>query len=507
MSLSAARRRSLGLCALSTLIFGVLCHGYRYLNAAFSGDGTLISQKGEEAYQISLGRFLQPVWWRVRGPVVAPFLIGLFTLLFLALTAYVLADVLRFARPWQTVLLCGLLTASETLGLAGATYLPWLDVYAAALFLAVMGARFCLAGGRRMLLAPLLWFCSLGLYQSYLTCAASTVVLALLADAASGRRSVKEVWKTGLCAVFLLFASLVLYALALRAVLSLFAVEASTEYNGVGRVGLVSPAEFLRLLAEAYQTPLRFLFSPADRAILPWHISRIPVPLNWLCALTALILLFAVLRPKGSALFTCVFLMLAGPLAANFVMIISQGVVNGLMIYSWSFLYLLPLALSAPSGGRALRRIPPKLCAALSLAVIFCNAVSCNQMAVKRDLELSATHSAFTRILGRLEARADYEPGVTPVVPVGMLPSSRLSMTRNGFEELSKLQGMRYTYAASYETSQYWYLTMILGARINLVPHEDRIRLIRAHPETDGMPRYPEEGSVALIDGALFIRF
>lgn len=70
---------------------------------------------------------------------------------------------------------------------------------------------------------------------------------------------------------------------------------------------------------------------------------------------------------------------------------------------------------------------------------------------MKRDLELSSTLSAFTRILDQAEQTTGYVPGETPVVVVGMLPSSSVSMERPGFESLADHQGVRYTYAAAYE--------------------------------------------------------
>ena len=159
----SGRRELLRLSAAATLVSGFVCHGSRWLNAAFSGDATLVSQAGEEAYQISLGRFLQPVWWRVRGTVTAPFLIGLFCLLFLALSGALTARILRLKSRGSVVLACGVLTASETLGLANATYLPWSDVYMLSLFLALSGAYLSLYGeGFRRHLAPLCYAVLLG---------------------------------------------------------------------------------------------------------------------------------------------------------------------------------------------------------------------------------------------------------------------------------------------------------------------------------------------------------
>ena len=62
MQLKAERLNRLRFCFISTAIIAFICHGYRYFNLSYSGDATLIYQTGEELYQISLGRFLQPLW-------------------------------------------------------------------------------------------------------------------------------------------------------------------------------------------------------------------------------------------------------------------------------------------------------------------------------------------------------------------------------------------------------------------------------------------------------------
>ena len=495
-------------CLAASFLFGFLCHGYRYLSSAFSGDAALISQAGEEAYQVSLGRFLQPVWWRVRGLVTAPFLIGLFSLVFLAMSAWTAARILRLNGKRPLILISGLFTASETIGIANATYLPWSDVYCLALFLSLLGAHFSLrATGRKKWLSIAFYAASLALYQSYLTCAAAIIVIALIQDLCTERQKTNGIWRSGAIAVLHLFLGLALYAIVLRILLSVLGVSASQDYNGVGRVGPVSPGELLRLLWEAWLAPLRFLLNPADREMIPWHHSRIPQALNLAALIIAVFLFFAGRKHDPASLRTGFFLFAMLPIAENFVMVISQGVINGLMIYAWSFLYLLPVALAWTPGPHVRCFRVARAACALCLSLLFLrNAVTCNAISLKRDAEYTATHAALTRVLNRMEETDGYQPGMTPVVVVGMLPSSPISMMRPGMQAVSTLQGMRYTYGASYETSGYWYLRMILGANVRLVSHEERAQLTRRTPGISEMPAFPASGSVRMMDGRLFVR-
>jgi len=214
------------------------------------------------------------------------------------------------------------------------------------------------------------------------------------------------------------------------------------------------------------------------------------------------------LRPLS--LLTIAFLLLVLPLGMNFIEFISKGISSGLTIYAYNLAYLLPLALTTRSCGKdgmPRRLVHMACCGVYALIAVFLalNIRTSNAMALKRDLEFSATTAAMSRLLDEAERTEGYVPGKTPVVLIGMLPSSHISMERPGFEALARAQGMRYTYGASYETGNYWYLEMMLGEPINLVTHDDRVRLSR-HPEAATLSRYPQKGFAKMIDGYLFIR-
>lgn len=500
------------LCALYTACFTLIAHGYRYLSMGFSGDAALISQAGEEAYQISLGRFLQPVYWQIRGVITAPLVIGLFATMFLIVAAMSVTWVLGLTRRRDIALVCGLLAASETFAVSNATYLPWTDVYALSLMLATLGvAAFFRWRWGWLLVSPVCFFLSLAAYQSYLAVAAALLILACLCAVLRGERTA-SVWLTGVRACASLLLGLALYALVLRVVLSAWGLTASQDYNGVGRVGMVPLDQIASLLETTYLTPLRYLFDPTSPDVIPWHVRVIPAWLNLLllaCAAVLLVLRLRHVRP--GAVLTALFLLAAFPLGVNFVEFIAQGIVNGLMIYAYGFFYVLCVALVAPDirTDAALQPRPERwlcgLTTLLLMAVIGVNTVSSNQMSFKRDLEFSSTLSVVTRILDRAEQTEGYVPGETPVVLVGILPSSPVSMERPGFEEIARHQGMRYTYAASYETSTYWYLQMTLGAKVNLVSHEER-RVLSGRSEVEQMPVFPQEGCCAMIEDKLYIR-
>lgn len=99
-------------CAFWTVVFSFLAYGYRFFSAGFGGDAALVSLSGQAAYQASLGRFLQPVYWLIRGSLVVPSVVGLFTTVFLFLTCWLIANLFGLNQTRDIALLSGLLVSA-----------------------------------------------------------------------------------------------------------------------------------------------------------------------------------------------------------------------------------------------------------------------------------------------------------------------------------------------------------------------------------------------------------
>ena len=282
----------------------------------------------------------------------------------------------------------------------------------------------------------------------------------------------------------------------------------STADPGAG--GVIQQA--LRAFREIDPQIFNAIFIPAAICDLPCMNGQcFPQLLNIaVFALGALLLIFRLVSLSAGRILTSLFLLFMLPLSMNFIQFISKGISSGLTIYAYNLAYLLPLALimHAPKAERPLLRRIRKLSGmgiyALLALFLALNIRTANVMAFKRDLEFSATTAAMARLLDEAERTEGYIPGETPVVLIGMLPSSMIVMERPGFEEIARAQGMRYTYGTSYETGNYWYLEMLLGEPINLVSHAERQRL-SYHPDAASLAPYPHEGFCRMIDGHLFI--
>lgn len=492
-------------CFLFTAIFSLLAHGYRYLSMSFSGDSLLLTMEGTAVYQSTLGRFLQPVYWQIRGLINAPWLIGLFSTVFLAAAVLIAASLFDMNAPVYLALLSGLMVTGETFAVSNATYLPWMDVYALSLLLCLLGAAVFWRCPRGAVICTIFYALACGLYQSYLPSASTMIIFLLLRQTLHGEK-VSRIFVRGLQACASLIGGLLLYALFLSIALKITGGRASQEYNGVGNLSHFALDRIPALLLDTFKTPLEYLFSPVSAKSMPFHINRIPFLLNFTLLLLSFMMLSQHLRKLSlSSISMVLFLLFMLPFSMNFIQFVAQGAVSGLTIYTYSFFYLAVLFLAYKTTSSHLRSAGHLSMILLSM-MIGLNIIHANQLYVKRDLELSSTLSAMTRILNRAEETEGYIPGETPVVPLGLLSSSSLVMERPGFEAAAAQQGMNTTYAAAHEYSMYWYLKMMLGENI-VVPTPEETRKLNQLPEADSIPAYPAEGFAQMLDGRLFIRF
>jgi len=499
-------KKTLQQTALFTVLFTLLAHGYRLLNMSFTGDAAQISLTEEAVFQLSIGRFLQPVLWQIRGHITAPLTIGIFATAALIGAAYLLIAMLHVRSTISIALICGILATNETLSTSYASYLPWCDVYMIAFFFAMAGVYVSARFRHGWLLSPLFYLVSLALYQSYLQTAVALILFLLMLSLFDGERPA-IIWLSGVKACAALLAGMGLYYLGVHHVPELLNVDLMYNYNSARNATVFILEEIPELIVSTYLYPFQFFLRPADHAFVPPVLTLALL----LIGLPPLQRRIRKLTPFG--MLTLLFLFVVMPFGVNFAAFLAKGIVHPLMTYSFFLLYVFIVALwdhhiakaadpfRLPALSRALHTGMAFICALM----IFLNIRTANQLYLRRDLEFYSTTSAATRILKHADNVEGYVPGETPVCMLGYLPSSKIGLVRPGFESLSNLQGMLYTYAASYETATPWYYQMILGYPVNFVSDAQLI----AYEESgigDSIPVFPDENCYQMIDGTLFIR-
>lgn len=496
----------------SAFLFGLIAHGYCYFNLTYSHDSLLVYQHSDTVDQISLGRVLLPAYLRLRGDFYAPWLVGALSLAFLGIAVYFTVRLLGLKNKVHICLVSGVLATSVSLTLTNATYLKDADVYMLSLLLAAGAAYLCSKPPHGWLLAAVPLCMSIGLYQAFFQVAVF-LAMVLVVKRILERSNVKEVLLTSVKAVAFLVLGLVLYYILLQIVLRATGIPLANSYNGLSQVGKFgSLSAVLQLLGNAYAYPIAYSLAPET-----FNSGTAAVLNVLLLVLSAALLAWLawVRRVRGWNLALLAADVLLMPFGMNVIYFISQGMVHLLMVFSFFFSYafsamLLEMFLedTARSEGKPvwlLRRALQWTVPCILGVLIFNSVVYANQAYLKKDLEYQATLSVMTRVVDRIEQTEGYAAGETPVVLVGSLAESRVSMPREGLRELSSGTGLAWTYSVTYDLTYRWYFDRILAYPINLLGSGDAQEWAR-RSEVAEMPAFPDAGSCRMVDGVVVVR-
>ena len=235
------RMKSIG---LWTLLFGLVAYGYLFFNANFSHDSMISIYEESPDMMLSFGRFLRPVYRLLRGKFLLPAVNGFLTLVFLWLSTYFVADILKLQKKLSVVLTCAVMVTNSTVSLTNATYLHDADAYGLCLLLAVLGVWAALRLQRGELIAAVLYFLSLGIYQAYIQVAVYLLLILALVRLLKGEK-VSAVYGQTFRHLLCIAAAMVVYFIAANLIQRLTHVSDAGTYNSVGST-LVLSAESLR---------------------------------------------------------------------------------------------------------------------------------------------------------------------------------------------------------------------------------------------------------------------
>ena len=491
-----------------TFICMFIAHAYRYMNLGYTDDSVEIVQNTDKMWQFELGRFLQPVYWEFRGDIVAPYLIGVLSALWLSVAIYLIVRMMGIQKHTSIAVLCAVLSSNTTLSFANATYVSWSDVYMLAFMCAVIGVWLWHVHKYGFILGAGFICASLALYQAYFQAAVLIYLMVLIKRALDGEK-VKTLFWSGICAIISLLLALVMYDAAVGFLEMRLGIERAAGYNGIGRAGDFMRGNLLEQIKNTYCYPFTYMSE------LPVQQPKITTILY--CILLGITMISLVVliwsRRIGwmNAAFICAMLIIM-PLGGNCIYFISGGLSHALMIYSYFLffcfsIYILEKLDFNTSYMRWYSCVARGL--GLTLLVITCynHVVYANQLYIRRDLEFQSTLSVMTRVIDRAEQVEGYTPGSTPVAMIGTMYNSPLAMERPGFEHLAgKDVAMNNNYyATSMEEFYPWYFWQILGYPFNLVGEFERAQIAN-EPDVRAQPVFPADGCCRIRDGVLVIK-
>ena len=490
----------LKLCFAATALCMLLAHGFAWFNLFPSHDGTILFFDAD-VVMLQLGRWVQLPYYRfLRGKISMPWLTGMFSVLWTALSVYLVSDLLKLRRK-ATMAFAAMLGTAISITLLNATYNDKSDPFTCAMFLAFLGVYAVRRCRRPWLGVVLCGGClclSMGLYQGYIEFAIGLFLLCLLRDCLTQDLPWADYLRRGFTAVAALLLGGILYAVSMKAVLAYKHLELIDSYNGLQQMSRSGPMVWLSRLPGAYKQVFATLLG-CD----VWNNRgmRLATALGLLLALACLVLALR-RKPRRVLAQTAILLMLL-PLGLNVVFLLSEQAPTLLMLYPVYLVYALVLLLTeTDTAPRSAAWLACALCAFLTLE----NVIYANGAYTYRKLVYENTRGQVYTIMAKVQDLPGYVEGETPVVFSGDFTDSNFTyhndLLRQYEEGDTGLSGSAITYDGTIK----WWFANIMGSGARVVNTQAELDAWAENPAVQAMPSYPASGCIAMVDGAAVVK-
>lgn len=494
---------------ISCIFFGFLAHSFAFNNGFYNHDSTIISKENTNSF-VQMGRFMFPLYVKLTGHIMTPFLSGILGLCFLIPSVYLLIKLFGIESKLFLIIFSGIFVTDQVWSTLQATYVFEVGSNSLGLLLGIFSIFVYYHCKFGFFLAMPILISAIAFGQSWMQSSVMLLLLLLIVELIN-KKPVKEVVQRGLNALLFFIVTLVLYGISWEVVLFVTKLDKSS-YKGLDSILNFEISMLWELMKNTYLQPLNYFFAPYT------YNSNLIGAVNLCVFIFILGLLLTIQIKRKLNSFGCILsyfiLLILCPVASNFTYFIAQGQggFNALGMTPVLFLYLLCMKLiqidisevqDQKINSNFICFVKKAFLIMLSYC-IWCNILFSNHLYVYKDLQYSATLSMMTRIVDRIEETEGYVIGETPVLFIG-LPSrnENFLIARPGFDHL-KGRGVFGTGLVMYSRYNF-YITNILGYKIQ-IGSESLALEYASKEEVTEMSKFPAQNSCQMIDGYLIAK-
>lgn len=509
---------------MTVFILGLLIH-FPVMAGDFPNHDGLASMYFDQN-MITSGRWFLMFACGVSSYFALPWVIGLFSLIFLGIGAAALIEFLEIRNELGVMLLAGLLVSFPALASTYA-YIFTADGYMLALALVFFSVALTKRWEWGFLPGGICLAFSMGTYQSYLSFAILLSIygcLMILMGDSSAERKVKNV----LHYLYMGLIGVGLYYVILQVLLKIQGKELDTYQgiNGMASGGSLSLAEKLRNIYQDFMA-----FTGKGNVL---YNNMISFAALLLLVAAAFVLFIRLVIRRGYYKKWYFYLILSAvilviPPAFNVILLISPDVTYHLLMrYQWCLIPILVLAfllrygfLQTELSGQfsplhrrdaSVSKKPSVVCnivlqwAVLAAAVVMIlhYGVTDNIAYSNLQKKYEKTYAYCLRLADRMEQTEGYYTGM-PVAMIGVQNKENLPETDITGTVTSNMIGMSGDYLVYTDTNYQAFMKHYLGITINLVPDEEMERIYETK-EYQELNSFPQEGSMKVVDGVLYIK-
>ena len=387
--------------AISCIVSGLAAYLFVFTNKLLNLDEIAgLFGKGES---ISSGRWALALTSYIFPDISLPWFNGILSLLMLTAAVLLILHVFEIKSTLLRLIIPALIITfpSQTVTF---TYMFTCAPYALAVLLAAGSVYLTLGRSDKLGFAAgcALLTLSLGIYQAYLSIAASLYVVYLIKRTIEGEWQLKRIIRCGFTALAAMAAALILYYVINKLVM----LATGTEYNSYADASFQTDIKSVLFGVRVAFTAFLGYFYKGYYHLVATDMSKYMHYVLLIVLGIELAACFFRQKEKGRRSLLAALIILF-PLSVNCLYIISAQR-HTLMLYSFASLYILA-AVTAESLMKD-RHIPWRRCLCAVLAVIaVCNIFYANRLYLKMKLEYENAYSFYTGVITRIKETPGYD--------------------------------------------------------------------------------------------------
>lgn len=492
---------------LSVIIIGLIAHLYMFTNKLPNYDDMLINSFGAT---FRLGRWflwlLGAVAYHLDLVYSLPWVNGILSLLFLAVAAMLMVDVLNIKNKISVVIISGVFVAFPS-WTATFFFMFTAPYYALAVLLIVLSIYLNVKFKYGYIFGIALLALSLGIYQAYLPFAATFYVVVLILEICSDNGDYILIWKKAFKYLFTILAGVLLYYAIMK--LSLVVTKQQlADYKGVGQMGALSVSMLPNLFKNIVNNGFGIIVN--NNLEISYNLL-LKVGYAWLYLVDAVIGATMIIRSakkQGYGKMILVALLLfAFIIAINGIYIIcpQEDAVYALMTFAYSFLIIFPIVLIDYLTGEKIYENPKILicleyisvCVAGIMIAVYCHFANAEYFSIQLSYEQATSY--YTTLITQIKETEGYSDKM-PIVFVGdNMKIEDETLYHNEIMDIFDMSGRDDTLVESY-TMQY-----LLRYYCGFDPEYGSVTEIDP-VIVNGMPIYPEDGSIKIYNNSVIVK-
>lgn len=490
---------------LCTFLWGFLAHGMAFFHK-FSAHDDLIFLF-DVGYTYTSGRWFLGTLSKLVNVLLGsshfslPLFNGVFCLLCMALFCCVLVRLLDIRRVGSCVVLSGILVVFPMLANLF-LFMFTAPYYMVSLLMAAVGALlvcrrnkwYAVVGGMALLT------CSVGIYQAYIPVILSIFLIYFIHSVSTAAQwRWQDLLRQGIYYVAVTIGFVGAYFLITRAYLSFYNLEL-TGYVGISSMGQEGLGEYLkRILLIIYN---RNIFTTVESwYAFPFRVRTCYHVLLALAGVLSLWLLLRVFRENKVKALSMAAAMALLPLAVHFIYVMCDVEdIHPLMVYGevMFFVYFLWLGEHTVLPCIRWKKLPYRATVAMLAAAVILYARYDNAYYLRVQMEQRQTENYYNTLTTQIKSTEGYQDTLRVVYIHNEELSDETVKPIEGFAPIT--MGPHLTPGSNVWTEymHYW-----CGFSPELADPADFENL----PQVQQMPRYPDDGSIQIINDTVVVKF